>query len=866
MSQVTVEKLAKIVRTPADKLLEQMREAGIELSGIDSVVSEEQKKVLLAHLKKSHGARDTASSSPKKITLKRTTKSSLKMSNSSGKSKTVNVEVRKKRTYVKRGDSSVAAQPDAEPESSQTDTSQLSDEDLQKQAELEAIAKIKQQAEAETNMLAEEMVIAESKAIAEKAAAEAAKQAKQKALEEARAEKDSAKEKDKKFSGRPGKDYVSKGDDNDDSDRRRKRGKRRKTSSEKEVSPMEMLSEFRRPTRRKLQEQKTLSDERKPVVAPRSMRHGFKKPTTPASKQPVSIPEAISVGDLAQKMSVKAAEVIKTLMSMGTMATVNQMLDQETAQLVTEEMGYEVVLQVENAMEIALLEASINSGDQVTRAPIVTIMGHVDHGKTSLLDYIRESRVADGEAGGITQHIGAYHVETPRGNITFLDTPGHAAFTAMRARGANATDIVILVVAADDGVMPQTIEAIQHTKAAGVQMIVAVNKIDKEDADADRVKNELSQHEVIPEDWGGETPFVHVSAKTGEGVEDLLESISLLAELQELKASNAGTAKGIVIESRVDKGRGAVASVLVQSGELTVGDILLAGFHYGKVRALINDKGQSVKSAGPSIPVEILGLSGIPEAGDEISVVADERKAREVANFRLSKHKEIQSAKQQKAKLENMFADMQSNEKLTLNLIVKTDVQGSCEALQNSLIEISTEEIAVNVISANVGAIAETDISLAAASNAIVIGFNVRADSAAKKAVEKEGVDLRYYSVIYDVVDEVKAAMSGMLSPEKRQQIIGLAEVRDVFKSPKLGAIAGCMVTEGLVKRNNPIRVLRDNIVIYEGELESLRRFKDDVNEVRNGMECGIGVKNYNDVKAGDQIEVFEIIEVARTI
>ncbi len=861
MSEVTVEKLAKIVGTPVDKLLEQMAEAGVKLSGADDVVSDEQKKILLAHLKKNHG--DQGSSAPKKITLNRTTKSSLKMSSSGGKSKTVNVEVRKKRTYVKRAESDADAveEPEvieAEVTAEETPIEDISPEELQLRAEAEAIAKIKQQAQAEASMLAEEIVTAETKAIAERLVQEA--KAKQEAEEKAK--KVAAQEDGKKFVGRVG----TVDDKPDEKDRSRKKRKKRKTEKDSNGMPaIDMLSDFRRPVRRK-QGERTLADEQRKVVAPASMKHGFTKPTSPVAKQPIDIPESITVGDLAQKMSIKGTAIVKTLMGMGSMVTINQTIDQETAQLVAEEMGFEVNLRAENAAEIELLEANINSGEEGQRAPVVTIMGHVDHGKTSLLDYIRESKVADGEAGGITQHIGAYHVNTDRGMITFLDTPGHAAFTSMRARGANATDIVVLVVAADDGVMPQTVEAIQHAKAAGVQLIIAVNKIDKEQADPDRVKNELSQHDVIPEDWGGDTPFVHVSAVTGEGVEALLENISLLAELQELKAISTGPAKGIVIEARLDKGRGTVASVLIQSGELKVGDILLAGFHYGRVKALNDEDGKSTKSAGPSIPVEVLGLSGVPEAGDEISVVGDERKAREVANFRQGKYKEVQMAKQQKAKLENMFSNMEAGDKQTLNVIVKSDVQGSAEALQNSLLELATDEIEVNVITSSVGAITETDATLAAASSAIVVGFNVRADASARKVIDKEGVDLRYYSVIYDVIDEVKAAMSGMLSPEKKQQIIGLAEVRDVFKSPKLGAIAGCMVIEGIVKRNNPIRVLRDNVVIYEGELESLRRFKDDANEVRNGMECGIGVKNYNDVKVGDQIEVFEIIEVARTI
>jgi len=580
----------------------------------------------------------------------------------------------------------------------------------------------------------------------------------------------------------------------------------------------------------------------------------------------VAIPESITVAELAQKMAVKAAEVIKVMMNMGTMATINQVLDQETASIVVEEMGHTVKLVKDNAIEETLVAADESGAEEVTRAPAVTIMGHVDHGKTSLLDYIRKAKVAAGEAGGITQHIGAYQVNTPHGRITFLDTPGHAAFTAMRARGAKATDIVVLVVAADDGVMPQTKEAIQHAKAAGVPMIVAVNKIDKEDAQPDRVKQELVAEEVVPEDWGGDTQFVNVSALTGEGVDALLEAISMQAELLELKAIKDGPARGVVIEARLDKGRGPVATVLVQSGTLKKGDVLLAGHEYGRVRALLDENSKPIKEAGPSTPVEVLGLSGTPSAGDEVVVVADERKAREVALFRQGKYRDVKLARQQKAKLESMFSQMEAGKVSTLNLVIKADVQGSAEALSEALTNLSTDEVRVNIVSSGVGGINESDVNLAVASEAIIIGFNVRADASAKRLIEEEGVDLHYYSVIYDVIEEIKSSMSGMLAPAFKEQIVGLAEVRDVFRSPKLGAIAGCMVIEGTVKRNNPIRVLRDNVVIYEGELESLRRFKDDVQEVRAGTECGIGVKNYNDVKPGDQIEVFEQVKVERTL
>jgi len=601
------------------------------------------------------------------------------------------------------------------------------------------------------------------------------------------------------------------------------------------------------------------------LSAPQSLKHGFTKPVE-TKQQDIRIGETISVAELANKMAKKGAEVVKAMFKMGAMATINQVIDQETAALVAEEMGFEVVLVKENALEEAVLADRGDTGDAITRAPVVTIMGHVDHGKTSLLDHIREAKVADGEAGGITQHIGAYHVETGHGMITFLDTPGHAAFTAMRSRGAKATDIVIIVVAADDGVMPQTIEAIQHAKASDAPIIIAVNKMDKETADPDRVKSELSQHDVLSEEWGGDVQFCHVSAKTGLGIDELLDSVLLQSEVLELTAVVDKMASGVVVESKLDKGRGPVATVLVQEGTLNQGDIVLCGLEYGRVRAMRDENGKPVQTAGPSIPVEILGLSGVPQSGDEATVVKDEKKAREVALYRQGKFRDVKLARQQKSKLENMFANMAEGDVSEVNVVLKSDVQGSLEAISDSLIKLSTDEVKVKIIGSGVGGITETDATLAAASNAIVVGFNVRADAAARKIIESENIDLRYYSVIYALIDEVKQAMSGMLAPEFKQEIIGLAQVRDVFKSPKIGAIAGCMVTEGIIKRSAPIRVLRENVVIYEGELESLRRFKDDVQEVRNGTECGIGVKNYNDVRVGDQIEVFETVEVKRSL
>lgn len=597
-----------------------------------------------------------------------------------------------------------------------------------------------------------------------------------------------------------------------------------------------------------------------------SGKHGFSRPTE-RMQQEVRIGETLTVAELAAKMNLKASQVVKTLMKMGVMATINQSLDQDTAVLVVEELGHKYTLVTGNELEESLSENERIGTEVVSRAPVVTIMGHVDHGKTSLLDYIRRAKVTSTEAGGITQHIGAYHVDSDKGMITFLDTPGHEAFTAMRARGAKVTDIVVLVVAADDSVMPQTIEAIQHAKAAGVPMIVAVNKIDKPDADPERVKNELSAHDVIPEDWGGDVMFLPISAKTGEGIDALLDAISVQAEVLELTATVDSLAKGVVIESRLDKGRGVVASILVQNGTLRKGDVLLAGLEYGRVRGLLDENGVVVKEAGPSIPVEVLGLSGVPAAGDEVMVLETERKAREVALFRQSKFKQEKLAKQQTASLENIFDRMAEGAKVeSLNILLKADVQGSVEALKESLLKLANDEVKVNLVSSGVGGISSTDANLAIASNAIIIAFNVRPDAAARKIIEEDNVDVHYHSIIYDAIAEVRDALSGMLSPEIQEKVVGMAEVRDVFRSPKFGAIAGCMVKEGMVKRNCPIRVLRDNVVIYEGELESLRRFKEDVSEVRHGTECGIGVKNYNDVKDGDQIEVYERISVKRKL
>ncbi|MGJ8682541.1 translation initiation factor IF-2 [Paraglaciecola sp.] len=869
MAEVSIEKLATDIGTTVERLVQQFKSAGItKVAGAQ--VTEDEKRQLLDFLSKQHGG--TGAEAPKRMTLQRKTTSTLSV----GKSKSVNVEVRKKRTYVKRTDVEEAkiaeeeAKRLAEEQQAKLEAEQKAAEAAKKAAEEKAkkAAEAKAKADAERAQRAEEAKKAaearqaeetqlspEEKAEQEKIQAEAEKLRKTQEEETQRKLEEEAK--------KAAEDAKKLAEEN--SRRWKEEEERRKKEEAKEVhvhsnryaQEAEDVDDIKseRGGRRRKKSKKNAGSE---------LKHAFNKPAK-AVERIVKLGETITVGELGSKLAIKATEVIKTLMKMGEMVTINHVLDQETAVLVVEEMGHKYELVNDNALEDELI-ADVTGGDKAGRAPVVTIMGHVDHGKTSLLDYIRRAKVADGEAGGITQHIGAYSVETDNGRIAFLDTPGHAAFTAMRARGATATDIVILVVAADDGVMPQTKEAVQHSKAAGVPLIVAVNKIDKEAADLDRVKTELSQIEVISEEWGGEHQFVNVSAKTGQGVDELLEAINLQAEVLDLQAVPTGPAKGIVIESRLDKGRGPVASVLIQEGELKAGDIMLCGEEYGRIRAMRDENGKDVKLAGPSTPVEILGLSGVPMAGENALVVQDERKAREVATKRHTKQREVKLAKQQKAKLENMFANMEAGDVSELNVVLKADVQGSIQAISDSLTKLSTDEVKVNIVGSGVGGITETDASLAAASSAIVVGFNVRADASARKIVETEEIDLRYYSIIYQLIDEVKQAMSGMLAPEFKQEIIGLAEVRDVFKSPKIGAIAGCMVTEGVVKRSNPIRVLRENVVIYEGELESLRRFKDDVQEVRNGVECGIGVKNYNDVKAGDQIEVFEIVEVKREL
>ena len=793
MPEVKLSQFASVVGIPVERLQEQIVDAGLPNKSADEMITDEEKNHLLAHLRGKHGK---GTSETKKITLKRKTSSEIKVPlNVQGRtktqSKTVNVEFRKKRTYVKRS----AIEELTKPEIEQVETEEVSEEP---NAEVEKTSPI-------------EAVVAPA---AEKT---------------------------------------------DNKPRTGKKGKDKDKSTRYGRQELHVASE-------KSGRRKKKPRHRSKIIPTVETQHVFEKPTEPVIKE-VEIPESISVGDLAQEMSVKATEVIKLMMGLGSMATINQMLDQDTATLVVEEMGHKVKLINESALEDEVVFAAKESGEQVSRAPIVTIMGHVDHGKTSLLDYIRKTKVTEGEAGGITQHIGAYVVETDKGKIAFLDTPGHAAFTAMRARGASVTDIVVVVIAADDGVMPQTEEAVKHAKAGDVPIIIAVNKIDKPEADPDRVKQELSKVDVIPEDWGGDTQFINVSAQTGEGIDDLLESILLQAELLELKASETGAATGTVIEARLDKGRGPVATILVQSGALNKGDIILSGGEFGRVRAMVDSNGNEISSSvGPSTPVEVLGLSGIPNAGDEMIVVPDEKTAREIAEQRQNKNRESKLAKQHAVKLQNAIDQMSEGDVATLNVLVKADVQGSSEAIVEALTRLSTDEVRVGVVSNGVGGITETDMNLAQASKAVVIGFNVRADASARKLANEEEIEIRYYSIIYDLIDDIKAAMSGMLAPELREQIIGVAEVKDVFRSPKFGDIAGCIVSTGTIKKSNPIRVLRDNVVIYEGELESLRRFKDDVNEVKSGTECGIGVKNYDNVQPGDQIEVFERIEVARTI
>jgi len=861
MSEVTVSQLASDVGIPVDRLLKQLSEAGVSKQSAEDNITEQEKMDLLNHLRRSHGKKESAGGSgARKIALKRKTTTELHQP-ASGRTtarsvatraaKTVSVEVRRKRSVTK---------PLGDDEAKQ--------QELLRQAE-EAKRALAEQAEQRRQV--------EEESDARRRAEEARRQAEEDVQRQAEAARIAAEEEVNRESEQkvqletaalqPVQPPAAPPPENRGADKPAKKAKRGRNAD----------AEPGRHGRRELHVATNKRGQRpgkggrkaarRVSAASGDTQHGFQRPTAPVIKD-VPIPESISVGDLAQRMSIKAGEVIKALMKMGMMVTINQVLDQETAMLMVEEMGHTAVAQKHEDVEEEILTAADEEqeGELEPRAPVVTIMGHVDHGKTSLLDHIRATRVAAGEAGGITQHIGAYHVETDHGMISFLDTPGHAAFSAMRARGAQATDIVILVVAADDGVMPQTKEAILHSRAAGVPIVVAVNKMDKPEANPDRVMQELVAEEVVPEEWGGDTQFVQVSAKTGDGIDKLLEAVLLQSEVLELNAVRDGLARGIIVESSLDKGRGPVATVLVQSGTLKRGDAVVSGSEFGRVRALFDENGHSVKEAGPSIPVQVLGLSAAPSAGDDLVALADERKAREVAELRRVRQRDSRLADQKAAKLDQLFSQMADGEVAYVNLIVKADVQGSAEALRESLLKIETDEAKVRIVASGVGGITESDANLAVTSNAIVIGFNVRADATARRVIEEHGLDLRYYSIIYEVIDDVKQAIMGLLSPVIKEEIVGLAEVKDVFRSSKLGAIAGCIVVEGAVKRHNPIRVLRDNVVIYEGELESLRRFKDDVNEVKAGIECGIGVKNYNDVKPGDHIEVFERIEIAREL
>ena len=884
MAEVTVSELAKTVGASVDRLLMQMKEAGLNHSAADATVSDDEKQTLLAYLKGLHGE---SSGEPKKITLRRKTVSTLK----SGNRKTVNIEVRKKRTYIKRSDEELETQAAAEAE----EKARL---ELEAAAAAEAAAAEAQAQSPEAEPASEEEIVAErplvkssgiddieerrlnaiqnrrkaegeAKAAAEEAAKLKLEEEARKATEAASAlERDEAKKAAKPTKAAPASEPVH--------DKGRRHGKSATADDEDKLGKKTVKKPIGKGGKKKGRLKLDDLDERgrkgrlrsSSVALKVDNKHTFQRPVEKKILE-VAVPEELTVGDLAQSMAIKSGAVIKELMKLGVMANINQVIDQETAFLVIEELGHTPVAAKDETVEDELtkqFETMEAEGGDSPRAPIVTVMGHVDHGKTSLLDYIRESRVASGEAGGITQHIGAYHVDTPKGMVTFLDTPGHAAFTAMRARGAQSTDVVILVVAADDGVMPQTEEAIQHARAAGVPIVIAINKMDKEGADPERVTTELAGKDVIPEEWGGDTQFIKVSAHTGEGIDELLEAVLLQSELLELTAPVDVPARGVIVESRVDKGRGVVATALVQLGTLRKGDFMLAGESVGKIRAMTDEAKKPTAEAGPSIPVEILGLDEAPNAGDEFFVVADERKAKEIAELRTTKARHERMSRQQAAKLENMFTDMGAEQVNKLNLIVKTDVRGSLEAINSALHDFATDEVAVDIVASGVGGITESDINLALTTGAIVLGFNVRAGGSARALAEKEEIEVRYYSVIYNLLDEVKQALSGMLAPETREEIVGIAEVRDVFRSPKFGAIAGCMVVEGTVYRNKPIRVLRDDVVIYQGELESLRRFKDEAADVRNGMECGIGVKDYNDVKAGDLIEVYDVTQVQRSL
>ena len=875
MSDKTVQQLAEIVKIPLERLLEQLKEAGLSATGPNDLINEDEKMQLLAHLRKRHGKDEGENSnSPKRVILERRKVTEIKQATMPGSStKTISVEVRKKKTYIKRSDVEDSDLPKKEELLSSVVASSNSDEELLTQLEVlspldapvtAVVEKIETELEKpEQDILETSVVEIESEpddTIDSEAKFEALKIKEEKKIKQEKSIKTKEAEDARKK-------QLEKESRLEESIRKNADKVRQQAAVKQETLHRKNQEEGSRPSGKdnKRGKKKGKQPQRNNVQS--DGKHQFEMPVTPIIKE-VTIPEMIIVSDLAQKMSVKAALVIKHLMKLGIMATINQSIDQDTAVILVEEMGHKAIMQSDDDLEQEMLaEAQVeDTRIELPRAPIVTIMGHVDHGKTSLLDYIRKTRVAAGEAGGITQHIGAYQVKTDHGAVTFLDTPGHAAFTAMRARGADITDVVIVVVAADDGVMPQTKEAVEHAKAANVPIIVAINKIDKPDANPEKVMQELSVINVLAEEWGGDVQFLKISAKTGEGIDELIEALIVQTEILELKAPIEGAASGLVIESRLDKGRGAVATIMIQKGTLESGQMVLCGQEYGRVRAMFNENGKAIKEAGPCVPVEILGLSGTPNAGDEFLVVQNERIAKDLAKHREDRKKFTKHAAQQASKLDEVFSRMATGELASVNLVIKTDVQGSLEALRGSLVALSNEEVEVKVVFGGVGGINEGDANLALASGAILIGFNVRADATARKLIEEKNIDLHYYSVIYDAIDEVKKAISGMLAPEIKEQIVGLAEVRDVFKSPKFGAIAGCMVVDGFVKRNLPIRVLRENVVIYEGQLESLRRFKDDAAEVKMGMECGIGVKNYNDVKPGDQIEVFERIEIKREL
>ena len=912
-TEVTVKQLATTVGIPVERLIAQLQEAGISAQAEDATITEGEKIQLLQHLRRSHAKKDEPAEEPRgdAVTIRRRPTPSADgraqrpsrptpargtatprgaAARTTGKS--VNVEVRRKRSFGKRPTetanpaTSVRSGPRPEPKP-EPGSKRGPVDDQRRRAELEA-----RRAEEDARRLAEQEELETRQR--EEARRRAEEEARAKAEAERRHKEQQDVESDLKAEDvsealpLPGADgEASEGETEQQREDRRRSAKKHAERSEKERlerEEKERKAARKEPSRTKKRTPVTaIEDEtsdnavitrpsvrrrRKPGKPQLLDKHGFQRPTAPVVRE-VEVPETISVGDLAARMSVKAGQVIKELFKQGMMVTINQTLDRDTAMLVVEEMGHKAVEAREEDAEdalMALLEEEVGQAEAQPRPPVVTIMGHVDHGKTSLLDYIRRTKVAAGEAGGITQHIGAYHVETDKGTISFLDTPGHAAFSAMRARGAKATDIVILVVAADDGVMPQTIEAIQHSKAAEVPVVVAVNKMDKPDANPDRVMQELTQHELVPEEWGGDTMLVKVSAKTGDGIDELLDVVLLQSEVLELKAPAAGPAHGTIVESSLEKGRGTVATVLVQSGTLRVGDMIVSGSEHGRVRAMFDELGRQVKSAGPSIPVQVLGLSGSPNAGDDVIAVTDEKRAREVAEFRRDRDRQTRMDEQRGANLDQLFSQLKEGDLKSVNIILKADVQGSVEALKEALVKLSNDEVKVAVVASGVGGITESDANLAVTSNAIILGFNVRADVASRRVIEEQGIDLRYYSVIYELIDDVKKAISGLLSPIVTEEIIGLAQVRDVFRSSKFGAIAGCMVIEGVIRRNSPIRVLRDNVVIYEGALESLRRFKEDVSAVKNGTECGVGVKNYNDVQPGDQIEVFERKERAREL